>query len=148
MTTTDDTTDARDRRRTDATTGTGSGTATGTGTGTGTGGGPGTMRGVDHTHPETDEAFWTTYRRGPTATDGGPRPGDRDGDRSRADDADADGSPDRDRDTVRDVDHDGPDGVDSGAVWQRGEGEPADPHRATVDREEPVDADVDDEVAE
>jgi hypothetical protein len=65
------------------------------------------MGAVDHTHPETDEAFWTAYRRGPAATDGGPMRG-------------RDGDGERDPDTVADVDHEGPAGVDADAVWARG----------------------------
>ena len=101
--------------------------------GTTDGDGP-TMADVDHTHPETDQAFGTVYRRGPVLADGeGPAVGRDPG----TGDARADGGADEsERDRMADVDHEAPHGDGARGVWERGDGAADGPRTAAVDGED------------
>ena len=65
------------------------------------------MRNIDHTHPNDDRSTGRVFRRGPTvAADGGQR--------------DAEDRDEGSQDTMRDVDHDDPEGEGANRVFERG----------------------------
>ncbi len=71
---------------------------------------------ISHTNPYTDKSFGetTTYRRGPVlATDGGRDP-------EREAESDTEVEEDADDDTLRDIDHEPPDGEGTQATYERG----------------------------
>jgi hypothetical protein len=75
------------------------------------------LKDISHTNPYTGESFGatTTYRRGPTVAADGGRDPDREGP-----DAESEPEAETDGETLRDIDHEPPDGEGTQATYERG----------------------------